>query len=84
MAGAVMGLIGGLLAVSRRGILAGLVLIAGFAGPVVIAHEWLLQDSKRMVGLGIFTGALLLAGLLAFFVRPKKIIPEDERAYAGV
>jgi len=84
MAGAPLGIIGGLLALSRRGILAALVLLLAFAGPAVLARDWLMEKSDRMVGLGIFTGALVLAALLAFFIRPKKVIPEEERAYAGV
>src|SRR5262245_22102379 len=49
--GAVLGILGGLLALSRRGILAALVLLVAFAGPAVLAQEWLLQVTERIVGL---------------------------------
>jgi|SRR6516164_8465174 hypothetical protein len=84
MAGLPLGIIGALLAISRRGILAALVLIVAFAGPPILIKDQLLEKTDLMIGLGIWTGALLLAGLLAFFIRPKRVIPEEERAYAGV
>ena len=84
MAGLPLGLIGGLLALSRRGILAALVLLAAWAGPVVFIWEMLLRENEMLLRWGILTSALLLAALLAFLIRPKKVIPEDERAYAGV
>jgi hypothetical protein len=84
MAGAALGIIGALLAISRRGILAALVLIVAFAGPAVLAKDWLLEKPERITGLAIWTGGLLFGGLLALLIRPKKVIPEDERAYAGV
>jgi hypothetical protein len=84
MASALLGFIGSLLAISRRGILAALVLIVAFAGPVVLCKDWLLEKTDNLMGFAIWTGALVLAGLLAFLIRGKKVIPEDERAYAGV
>jgi len=84
MAGAAMGLIGALLALARRGILAALVLLAAWAGPAAFIWEMVLRENTLLIRWGICTGALLLAALLAMLIRPKKVIPEDERAYAGV
>jgi len=92
MAGLPLGIIGALLAISRRGILAALVLILACAGPAVLikdifmekTEDILLGKIERIYQLGLWNGALLLAGLLAFFIRPKRVIPEEESAYAGV
>jgi hypothetical protein len=85
MAGLPLGLIGSFLAVARRGILAFLVLLAAFVGPIVFLFDRLVNNSEKALLLwAAFTGGLLLAALLAFLIRPKKVIPEDERAYAGV
>jgi len=105
LAGLGLGILGGVLAVCRRGVLAALLLIVAFAGPAVLARDWLLENTDtqgspffsilpfleqdnlypipslrpgdRIIGLAMFTGALLLAGLLAFLIRPKKVIRED-------
>jgi hypothetical protein len=84
IAGIPMGLIGSFLAVGRRGILAFLVLLAAWAGPGVFLFDRLVNNKEALMGWALFTGALLLAALLSFLIRPKKVIPEDERAYAGV
>ena len=66
LAGAVLGLVGGALAMSRdRWFASGILLVAGGA-PFVIYQDPLLL---------IATGFLLLAGLLALLVRPKSSSP---------
>jgi len=84
MAGAPLGLIGAFLAVGRRGILAFLVLLTAWAGPGVFLFEILVNHSEILSRWAIFTAALVPAAIFSLMIRPKKVIPEDERAYAGV
>jgi hypothetical protein len=84
MAGAPFGLIGAFLAVSRRGILAFLVLLTAWVGPGVFLFDTLVNHSEVLSRWAICTSALIAAALFSLMIRPKKVIPEDERAYAGV
>jgi hypothetical protein len=84
MAGAPLGLIGAFLALGRRGILAFLVLLAAWVGPGVFLFEILVNHSEVLSRWAICTSALVPAALFSLMIRRKKVIPEDERAYAGV
>lgn len=77
MGGAALGALGCVLVLNRKGMIAGLLFLVGFAVPIAIA-----QDGKPAV----FSFGLALAGLMSFFVKPaipykkpkaKRDIPED-------
>lgn len=71
LAAAVLGVVGGVLAISRKGMIAAGLFLVAFIVPLL-----LFGDAKII----IFTFGLALAALFAFFVRSKAPVPKPTRA----
>src|SRR6266511_2851933 len=62
----------GLLALNRRGPLAAPLFLLGVAAPFYFAWRLSAIDSGFLTRVAVITGPLILAGLLSFFVRPRR------------
>jgi hypothetical protein len=71
LAGAPLGLIGGILAMLGRGKLAAVVLLLALVGPAVLAGPVVMEDNTLLGGFILFLSPLLLAGLLALTIRAR-------------
>ncbi|MBM3983345.1 MAG: hypothetical protein FJ304_24350 [Planctomycetes bacterium] len=80
IAGVPLGVIGGALALKRKGVIAGVLLLVTYALPFVIllADGELDMSDERARPIFFFPAGFVIAGLLAFFVRPARKNKNDE------
>lgn len=80
IAGVPLGVVGGVLALKRKGVVAGILLLVTYAVPfliLAIGGELDLSD-ERARPIFFFPGGFVIAGLCAFLVRPAPKKPRDE------
>jgi hypothetical protein len=79
IAGVPLGVIGGALALKRKGVIAAILLLVTYAVPfvILIARGEIDMSDKRARPIFLFPGGFVIAGLLAFFVRPARKNDED-------
>ncbi len=80
IAGVPLGVVGGFLALKRKGVIAGILLLLTYAVPFIIlavGGEFDLSD-ERARPIFFFPGGFVIAGLCAFLIRPARKKPRDE------
>ncbi len=79
IAGIPLGVIGGILALSRKGLFAAVLLILTYAIPFVILATGVGIDfsDKRVQPILLFPAGFLIAAFFSLFVRKKKLAPAD-------